>query len=93
MFVRNSFKLEFWDQLRTKKSILWSKINLATSQLRPVLSNKLNPTIMTLIAPDHPIHFGTFLIHGVHYFVQYKKKKSLFTVLFGRIEKHNFYLG
>ena len=37
-----------------EESILGSKINLATSQLKPVLSNKLNPSIVTLIAPDHP---------------------------------------
>ena len=56
MFVRNSFRLELWDQLgNVEESILWSKINLATSQLKPVLSNKLNPSIVTLIAPDHPI--------------------------------------
>ena len=48
MFVRNSFKLESRDQLgNVEESILGSKINLATSQLKPVLINKLNPSIVT----------------------------------------------
>lgn len=62
MFVRNSFKLESRDQLgNVEESILRSKINLATSQLKPVLINKLNPSIVTLIAPDHPIETKNFL--------------------------------
>ena len=60
MFVRNSFKLESRDQLgNVEESILGSTINLATSQLKPVLINKLNPSIVTLIAPDHPTVFCT----------------------------------